>query len=160
MSKANIDIENRKIIGESGKVYKISPETLSIGRAAEFQIRGILLGFKTDFETLLIMVDSSIKRLEGGKTFGDIADTINELKSFRKGLIDYQLNTRPAIVEFCSLFCIGEGEEVGTHTEDVIREKYADWKTIPEQDFFFLCANVIPSFRESYLKAIKGEQEN
>jgi hypothetical protein len=157
--KAKIDIENRKIIGHSGKVYKINPEGLSIGRAAEFQIRGILLGFKTDFETLLKMVDSSVKRLEGGKTFGDIADTINELKSFRKGMLDYQLNTRPTIIEFCSLFCIGEGEDIGTHTEDVIREKYDEWKTIPDQDFFFLCANVIPHFRESYLKALKGEQE-
>jgi len=158
--KAKIDIENMVIIGRSGKKYTISPESLSIGRAAEFQIRGATLAFKTDFETLLLMVDNSLKRLEKGQTFGDIAETIFELRQFKNGMIDFQLNQRPAIVEFCSLFCIGEGEDVGKHNEEFVREKWDDWRDIPEQDFFFLSANVIPSFRSNYLKMLSETQKS
>lgn len=156
--KSKIDFENRVIYGKSGKVYKILPEMLTIGRAAEFEIRSILVGYKTDFETLLKLIGNVETRLRNGNTWGAVADVINDLKDFKQGLINYQLNSRPSIVEFMSLFCIGEGEETGTHSEETIREKFEEWQEIPEQDFFLLCANVIPSFRSNYLQAVKEQK--
>jgi hypothetical protein len=156
--KSKIDFENRVIYGRSGKIYKILPEMLTIGRAAEFEIRSILIGYKTDFETLLKLISNVETRLRNGNTWGTISDVINDLKDFKQGLINYQLNSRPAIVEFMSLFCIGDGEDTGIHSEEIIREKFEDWREISEQDFFLLCANVIPSFRSNYLQAVKEQK--
>lgn len=155
--KNKIDWENRKIYGHSGKEYKILPELLTAGRAAEFQIRGMVLGFNTDFETLLKLVHNAAKRLREGNNYGAIADTITELEQFKKGMLNYQENSRPAIVEFCSLFCIGEGENTGIHNEDIIREKYNDWREIPIQDFFLLSGQAIPYFRERLAEAVSGQ---
>ena len=151
---AKIDWDKRQIIGKSGTIYKISPETLSSGRAPEFEIRSILLAYRTDFETLLTMINKATKLMDSATAFGPMYEASAMLKDFQKGLINYQLNKRPAVIEFASLFCIKEGEDVGNHSEDIVREKYEDWRDIPEADFFLLCANVIPSFKENYLNII------
>lgn len=156
-----IDFENRTITGKSGKVYKIVPELISSGRAPEFEIRSILLGYKTDFETLMKMMNEVETILTKGtdNAQGNAHKALVKIADFKKGLINFQLNNRSAIVEFASLYCIAEGEDVSTHNEDIIREKFKDWAHIPEVDFFFLSANAIRGFRESYLKYSESEKE-
>lgn len=153
MIKSKIDIENRKIYGRTGKVYTIAPESLSAARASEFEIRTILLPYRTNFETVFKLINkfvTTLREVEIGKTkVGVIYDLINEAELLQKGLLNFQMTKRPAIVELCGLFCIGEGEDVGTYPEELIREKFDEWREIPDQDFFLLCANVIPYFKES-----------
>lgn len=157
--KAKIDWEKRQIIGRSGKVYRIAPETLSTGRTPEFEIRSIALAYRTDFETLLKLIRKVKGVLRDGRTFGEVADALNLLEKFEQGMINFQLNNRSELVEFCSLFCIGENEDVGVHTEDIIIEKYEDWREIPEVDFFLLCTKAISSFRQRYLEIMGIKQE-
>lgn len=163
MAKAHIDWEKRQITGKSGKIYKISPETITAGRAAEFEIRSILLPYRVNFETIFKLNAKTIDILRGieiGKIkVGALMEIIQEYENLQKGLYDFQLAKRSTIVEFCGLFCNYEGEDVGNYNEDIIREKYEDWKEIPEVDFFLLCAQAIPYFRD-YLRTIKEEIEN
>jgi hypothetical protein len=152
MKKSFIDWEKRTIIGKSGRVYRISPETLSAGRSAEFEIRSILLPYRINFKTMYENVNEMINTLRsieiGNLKIGTILDLLNKLESQQKGLLDFHIYKRSPAVEFCGLFCIYDGEDVGTYTEDVIREKYEDWVEIPESDFFLLLGKAIPYFRE------------
>jgi hypothetical protein len=150
-----IDFEKRIIKGKSGTIYKILPEKLSVGRAAEFEIRSTLLGFNLDFETIFKKISKAVKILEDSTSFGGLIDAHNELKEIQSGLIKFQENKRPQVIEFCSLFCLKEGEDTSNHNEDVIREKYEDWAHIDHNDFFLLCANVIPSFKENLINIIQ-----
>lgn len=155
-----IDYEKRIITGKSGKIYRIVPEIISAGRAPEFEIRSILLGYKTDFETLLKTINEIENILIKGpdNAQGNAHKALNKIDDFKKGLINFKLNNRSAIVEFASLYCIGEDEDVSNHSEDVIRYKFADWAHIPEVDFFLLSANAIKGFRESYLNALESQK--
>lgn len=157
-----IDWDKRQITGKSGKVYKIVPESLSAGRTAEFEIRAMMLAYKTDFETLAKLLSRVRHSLREGKTFGDVADALNDLDKFEEGLVNFQLNGRSELVEFCALFCIAEGEDVGVFTQEQIIDKWNDWKHIPEADFFLLCAKAIPSFKERFLDILKqtGQAKN
>jgi len=150
-----ISWEKREIIGKSGKVYKIVPESLSAGRTAEFEIRAMLLAYRTDFETLLKLLKKVKAALRDGRTFGEVHDALTDMDKFEEGMVNFQLNGRSELVEFCSLFCIADGEDVGVFTQEQIIDKWNDWKHIPEADFFLLCAKAIPSFKEKFLEILK-----
>lgn len=133
-----IDWSNRTITGQSGKVYKILPELISAGRAPEFEIRGMVLGYRTNLDTLA-QLHSDIKTIltKGEDNMaGNIHKVLNKLDDFDKGILHYLENKRNALLEFASLFCIADGEDVGTHSEDIIREKYNDWNIYQMQIFF------------------------
>lgn len=159
--KTGIYLDERIIVGSSGTIYKIVPEALSTTRAPEYEIRGGLLGLNTDFETLIKGIRSAKNVLIKGtdNAQGNVHNAVNTLDGIEAGLINYQLNKRPAIIEFCSLVCIKEGEKLNVHTEEQIRDKYADWGEIPILDFLDLAGRLIPGFREFYLAAIKGERQ-
>jgi hypothetical protein len=153
-----IDWNNRIITGSSGKVYKIQPELISAGRAPEFEIRGMVLGYRTNLDTLAALHSNVKLTLIKGEDnmAGNIHKVLNLLDDFDKGILHYLENKRNALLEFASLFCIAEGEDVGIHNEEIIRDKYNDWKHIPDQDFFFLCQKAIPSFAKRYLETEKA----
>ena len=159
--KTGIHLEERIIVGSSGTIYKIVPEALSTTRAPEYEIRGALLGMNTDFETLIKAIRSAKNVLIKGQdnAQGNAHTAIKILEGIDEGMINYQLNNRAAIVEFCSLVCIKEGEKLNVHTEEQIRDKYIDWGEIPILDFLDLAGRLIPGFREFYLAAIKGERQ-
>ena len=156
-----IEWNNRTITGISGKVYKIQPELISAGRAPEFEIRGMVLAYRTNLDTLAKLHNEIRITLTKGEDnmAGNIHKVLTKIEDFDKGILHYLENKRNALLEFASLFCIGEGEEVGIHTEDQIREKYNDWKHIPDADFFFLCQKAIPSFAKRYLEIEKENQK-
>lgn len=155
-----IDFANRTIKGKSGKIYKILPEKLSAGRAAEFEIRSALLGLNLNFETLFTKIQNAKRKLSVSTSFGGIIDAHAELEEIERGLLRFQENKRPAIIEFCSLFCLEDGEDTSTHDEDIIRAKYEEWGAIDIADFFLLCANVIPYFKESLILMLNQDKEN
>jgi len=74
-------------------------------------------------------------------------------------MVNYQLNKRSKIVEFVSLFTTEKDEDVSIHTEEQIRKKYDDWGHIPVADFFLLCANVIPSFKDILINTLQNQKE-
>jgi hypothetical protein len=157
---AKIDLEKRQIIGSSGKVYKISPETLSSARTPEFEIRSALLAYRTNLEELFKLLAKVKKGLKEGRTFGDVADAILDIERYENGLMTFHETQRTPLIEFCALFCIYEGEEVGQFNENIIAEKWEDWKEIPDYDFFLLSLNVIPFFKERYLEALGVNQKS
>jgi len=154
-----IDIQKLTITGKSGKVYRIMPESISAARYAEYSLRSSLLAFKTDFETLFTSINKAIEHLRYGKenSIGNAMNAAALLENIQKGMLSFQENNRPAIIEFVSLFVISEGEDLSKHTEDQIREKYEDWSHIPIVDFFLLASQAIPKFRD-YLIEILGRE--
>lgn len=161
MGKGKINWDKRQIVGRSGKVYIISPETLSAKRAAEYEIRAMSLPFRATFETVFKYVHrvvNDFRNLElATLKAGVIFDTIAEGEMLLKGMREYQISHRSPIVEFCALFCNTKEEDVGEWNEDIIRAKYEDWADIPEDDFFLLSTKAIPFFRSSLQVIIKGE---
>jgi hypothetical protein len=157
---AKIDFDKRQIIGKSGKIYKISPETLSSARTPEFEIRSALLAYRTNLEELFKLFAKVKKGLREGRTFGDIADSLTEIERFEQGLLTFHETKRTPLIEFCALFCIYEGEEIGQFNENIIAEKWEDWSEIPDYDFFLLSLNVIPSFKQRYLEALNQNQKS
>lgn len=157
-----IDYEKRIIKGKSGKIYKISPDTISAARYTEFSIRSSLLAFNTDFETLYTRIGTAINHLRNGKenSIGNSTNAINELEPVIKGMLSYHENQRPAIIEFCSTFCIEDGEDITKHTTDVIAAKYEDWKHINIYDFFLLASNAIPRFKEHLKSILVNQNQN
>jgi hypothetical protein len=155
-----IDYEKGIIRGKSGKIYKISIESISSARYTEYLIRSSLLAFNTDFETLFNRINTAISHMRYGKenAQGNSSNAIIELESILKGMVNYQENTRPAIIEFCSTFCVLENEDISKHSEDQIKEKYEDWAHIPMIDFFLLASKATPRYRE-YLKSILENQK-
>ena len=151
-----IDFEKRIIKGKSGKIYNIVPEKLSVGRSAEFEIRSTLLGFNMDFQTIWKKLDEAKNTLKNATNFGAMIDGVYKIEEIQGNLKRWSDNQRPQIVEFCSLFCLMENEDVSVHDEEVIRQKYEDWAHIPHADFFFLCANVIPGYRDTFLNIAKA----
>ena len=161
MKTEHIDFEKRIIKGKSGKLYKIAPEDISAGRWAEFEIRSLTISYNTDFETLLTTLREIKDIIMNGKNNaqGNAHHALKKIEEFEGGLVNYQLNSRPKLIEFVSLFCIAEGEDKAIHNEDQIREKYNDWAHIPIADFFLLCANVIPSFKDALINTLQEEKE-
>lgn len=153
-----IDYDKGVIIGKSGKVYRIAIERISAARYTEYTIRSSLLAFNTEFETLFNRINEAINHLRYGKenAQGNSTNAINELESILKGMVNYHENKRPAIIEFCSTFCIGDDEDLTIHSEDQIREKYQDWSHIPMYDFFLLASKATPNFINS-LKSILAD---
>lgn len=154
-----IDYNKGVIIGKSGKVYRIATDRIGAARYTEYSIRSSLLAFNTEFETLFNRINSAINHLRNGKEnpTGNATNAINELESILKGMVSYHENKRPAIIEFCSTFCVLDDEDITIHTEDQIREKYEDWAHIPIYDFFLLASKATPNFINS-LKNILAEQ--
>ena len=62
-----IDYEKGIITGKSGKIYKISIESISSARYTEYLIRSSLIAFNTDFETLFNRINTAISHLRYGK---------------------------------------------------------------------------------------------
>lgn len=162
MTKPHIDLEKMQIVGESGTIYKIIPEMLSAGRLPEYEIRGMTLGFRTDFDTVLRTINEVEEVLMRGKdnAQGNAVTAVNKLRGIKNGMIQYATNGRAAVIEFCSLVCIKEGENIGVHTEEQIRDKFNDWASIPAADFFYLAARLTPSFPEHYNAALRQNQAN
>ena len=166
MSK--IDWEKRIIIGKSGTVYKILPEKISVGRWPKYELWSTLISTRMDMDTFIKTLNSVINRVNKAQSFGDMIQPYTELTDLRNGIVKYNETGRPQLVEFAALFCLKcdkEGnviEDVGEITEDVIREKYNDWKEIDMNDFFLLVSRHIPSFQENYRLEVERQrnQEN
>jgi thiol-disulfide isomerase/thioredoxin len=162
MSK--IDWEKRIIIGKSGAVYKILPEKISVGRWPKYELWSTLISTRMDMDTFLKTLNSVINRVNKAQSFGEMIQPYTELTDLRNGIVKYNETGRPQLVEFAALFCLKcdkEGniiEDVGEITEDVIREKYNDWKEIDMSDFFLLVSRHIPSFQENYRLEVERQR--
>lgn len=162
MSK--IDWENRLIIGKSGTKYKILPEKISVGRWPKYELWSTLIATRMDMDTFVKTLNGIITKVSKAQTFGDMIQPYSDLTDLRNGIVKYHETGRPQLVEFAALFCLKidkEGniiEDIGEITEDVIRDKYNDWKEIDMNDFFLLVSRHIPSFQENYRTEIERQK--
>jgi hypothetical protein len=155
-----IDWDKRTIKGRSGKIYKIAPEAISTGRWAEYEIQSLELSFGNDFSTHYKKITELIKVLtDGNNILQAINRAVTLAKELLSGISNYAETPVPRIIKFCSLFCTYEGEDITSHTADVVREKHEDWKHIPIQDFFLLASEAIPSFRGIYASIIQESEK-
>ena len=165
---SRIDWENRIIIGKSGTKYKILPEKISVGRWPKYELWSTLIATRMDMDTFVKTLNGIITKVHKAQTFGDMIAPYSELTDMRNGIVRYAETGRPQLIEFASLFCLRvdkEGnivEDIGEITEDVIREKYNDWKEIDMNDFFLLVSRHIPQFQQNYRLEVERQrnQEN
>lgn len=162
MTQAKIDWPNRVIIGASGTKYKITPETMSSARYIEFEIRSMTQAFKTNLEGILTALDSIEHQLVKGELnqSGNIHNALTILQNFKNGLRNHAQYKRTESIEFCALFCIEDGEDVSEYSETMVRRKWDDWKSIPDEDFFLLSMNVKILLSARYRKMIQAEKES
>jgi hypothetical protein len=153
-----IDWEQKTITGKSGKVYKIDPENVTIGRLREYEILSLMLAFSSDFKTFYTTLTEIIAQVEKLTAIGQIFSVLSKLKNLVAGIGNYTENSEPKIIRFCALFCTYEGEELDKFTDEQVKIKYEDWSHIPAKDFFLLVSECIPSFRDAY-KMVKKEMD-
>lgn len=154
-----IDFKNRKIYGKSGKVYYVEM-SISAGRMSEYDIRGSLLALNTNFDTLVARINKIEYYLVKGEdnAQGNAHNAIMEVRAIKEGLKRFAENQRPAVIEFCALFCNEEGEDTSTFDEGMFERKYLDWAHIPVEDFFYLAGMSIPAYRENIIKVLNLNQ--
>jgi len=161
---SRIDWENRVIIGKSGTKYKILPEKISVGRWPKYELWSALIATRLDMDTFVRTLNEILRKVEKAQTFGDMIAPYSELRDLRSGIVRYAETGRPQLVEFAALFCLKtnkEGEvieDIGDITEDIIREKYNDWKEIDMNDFFLLVSRHIPKFQENYKAEVERQR--
>ena len=161
---SRIDWENRIIIGKSGTKYKILPEKISVGRWPKYELWSTLIATRMDMDTFVKTLNGIITKVHKAQTFGDMIAPYSELTDMRNGIVRYAETGRPQLIEFASLFCLRvdkEGnivEDIGEITEDVIREKYNDWKEIDMNDFFLLVSRHIPQFQQNYRLEVERQR--
>jgi len=153
-----INWEQKTITGKSGKVYKIDPENITIGRLREYEILSLMLAFNSDFKTFYSTLTDIISQIEKMSAIGQIFTILSKLKNLVAGIGNYTENSEPKIIRFCALFCTYEGEDLSIFTDEQIKLKYEDWSHIPSKDFFLLVSECIESFRESYKVVRKQNQ--
>lgn len=157
--KQGIYWEDRKIVGASGKEYKICPETMSSARYIEFEIRSMTQAFKTNLDGIISMMNRVEDHLVNGKlnAQGNTHNALTELKTFRAGLVNHAEFKRTESIEFCALFCTYEGEDTSVYSEDMVAEKWRDWKGIPDEDFFLLSIRVKLLLSTRYANIVRSQ---
>lgn len=163
MSK--IDFDNRIIIGKSGTIYKILPEKISVGRWPKYELWQNNITFRMDMPTFMAAIDDVILKLQKIKELGDAIKATIDLMELRNRVAGFLETGRSPLIEFASIFCLKTDnngnviEDVGDLTEDVIRDKFNDWKEIDQNDFFLLVSMSIPLFQKNYKLAQKRVNE-
>ena len=154
-----VDWDNRRIVGKSGKVYNIAPEKISSKLWAEYRIRGSLLGLNTGLDSIVSRINNAVSHLRTGKenAQGNASNAIIELESILKGFKNYKDNNQNAVLEFLSIFCKTDYEDVTINDFDTIRKKAEDWGEIPQTDLFFLSQKSIPSYKENLKRYMEEE---
>jgi len=159
--KPFISWEERKIVGKSGKVYHIMPEKISSARYVEFEIRSMTQAFKTNLDGILKLISDVEHDLTKGELNcqGNTHTALQRISDFKKGLINHIEYKRTESIEFCALFCIADGEDVTDFSEALIRDKWNDWKEIPNEDFFLLSIKAKMLYSQRFRDILKSETE-
>jgi hypothetical protein len=155
-----INWEQRTIKGKSGKIYKIEPEKITVGRWAEYEIQSLMLAFGSDFKTFYTTLIDILKKIKEIKTLGDVINIAKVIENLIAGIANFAETPEPKIIKFCAIFCNEEGEDTSNYDEIMVRQKFEDWKNIPIADFFLLASEQIPSFRDVYRVQRKETKEN
>ena len=154
-----IDLQKNIIVGKSGKVYKIIPDQISVARWAQYEIQAATLGFNTSYQAMFDSYKYIYTQLKGAITGEGILNTMNECKKWMQHIDEHPVTSAPKAIEFCAIFCICEGEDVGSYSDDMVASKFEDWKHIPMKDFFLLYHQLIPGLKENYQKMQNGASQ-
>jgi hypothetical protein len=155
-----IDFKQGVIKGKSGKIYKISPETLSVHRFPFWEIYTSTLAFSMSYQQIAEVFVNIINELSKPLTGITIANILNECNQ-RLDIVKNHPNAEsiPRVVSFCATFCVTDDEDLSKFDDALVRQKHEDWKHIPIQDFFLLYRNLIPTFNKDYQNQIQKENQ-
>lgn len=147
-----IDFENRQFKA-NGKKFLIEVENLPTGRYQKFEQMGISFAFGSTFGDIF----QSFQKIYQAATSGnDILKAVNVAQEVSYNQMHAikrnDENYKPHILWFCTIFCNYEDEDRTTWSEDVARQKIADWErsSVPIQDFFLLASNALQEFQNAY----------
>jgi len=143
----------------NGHTYYIQ-SNLSLERYVEYLKLSNELAFNTDFEGVF----KTLKQVHAAVTSGnDVLSAIQKTTELTynqmNAIVDFANRDHPTVLRFCALFINREDEEIHTYDERLIDPDWTE-EGLAIDDFFYLAANFIPSFRDTFRSlSLKEEQE-
>lgn len=136
----------------NGTTYKIldASQTMSLARYTEFSRMSAVVGFGVNFEGMLTHLQEIQKLVFDIDAKNSLTKkgAILKVESLLELIIKTSQERFDQAFYFCTLFIVKEGEDLTAWDFDEATEKVEDWNAAgySAEDFFFVCANTIPSF--------------
>jgi len=146
MSTKRIDF-NKPYIEANGKKYKFVNE-LTINRFKELDKMEVEFFYGFDMQRMFEKLKASFEDLNKN----NIADASVKIYNLMKGIADRIDEREHIVLRICSLFLVTEDEDVTVWSDELAKEKAADWAAegYSMSDFFSLAATSLPGFLKSY----------
>ena len=156
----HIDMSTAKFKA-NGNTYYIQSR-LSVARYKTYNIGQLEVSHGLTFEQLYHQ-DVKMHELvtHGNDTLQAIHQVAETLFHRINLIVDFTNGSHPPILRFCALFINAEGEDIGVWDERIVDQKINDWteEGLCVDDFFYLAANFIPSFRDAYRSRVLKQEE-
>ena len=146
-----IDMSTAKFKANGTQYYIQS--RLSTARYVEYLKLSNEITFNTDFEGIYTTLSKIYEVLAHGNDILDALKKAGELAYNQiNAIVDFTNRDHPTVLRFCALFINGEDEDISKYDDRIIDQKIEDWteEGLAIDDFFYLAANFIPSFRDTF----------
>lgn len=158
-----INIETGKFQA-NGRTYYVQ-QALSVIRYVEYQKLSNEVAFGTSFEGVHKSLTQAFQAINSGSDIlGGIHKCREVLYNQINAIVDFHKRQHPPVLRLCALFINAEDEDTSQYDERMVQQKIEDWlkEGILIDDFFFLAANFIPTFKDSFRaqSAAKKRKEN
>ncbi len=136
----------------NGNQYYIQSE-LSLERYVAYLKMTTELSFNTDFDGMNQTLNKIFKAVSSGNDILDAIRVTRELAYNQiNAIADFSSREVPSILRFCTLFINTDDEDIARFDDRIVDQKIENWteEGYAIDDFFFLAANFIPSFRGAF----------
>ena len=147
----HIDMSTAKFTA-NGTTYYIQSR-LSLARYVEYLKLSNEISFNTDFEGMYSTLNKIFEAASHGNDLIEANHKARELAYNQiNAIVDFTNREHPTVLRFCALFINAEEEDINKYDDRVIDHKVEDWteEGLAIDDFFYLAANFIPSFRDTF----------
>ena len=147
----HIDMSTAKFKANGTQYYIQS--RLSTARYVEYLKLGNEITFNTDFEGMYSTLNRIFEAASHGNDLIESNHKCRELSYNQiNAIVDFTNRDHPTVLRFCALFINGEDEDISKYDDRIIDKKIEDWtkEGLAIDDFFYLVANFIPSFRDTF----------
>jgi hypothetical protein len=134
-------------IPANGREYKFCTE-LSIARFKELDKLEVEFFYGFDMQQMFDKLKAAFEDLNKARP----ADASVKIYNLMKGVADKVDKRENVVLRICSLYLVTDDEDVTKWSDDLAKQKIADWETegYAMTDFFSLAATSLPGFLKSY----------
>lgn len=147
-----LDFETVREFKANGTMYYVEQQ-LSEKRYIKWEMLQVQIGLNIQFDHLKEMLDKAWAHLNK-QNFADSAVIIRDIMEGMNRNFD---NRIPDGIQMCALFINTKDEDRRIITDDMIKQKAADWRAegLSVQPFFRFAVATIPGYIANFLKAIQ-----